>query len=80
MTSGRSFLRVEVVLRADSVREVVDWRSLARGWVERSLESTDTSSAEVSSSEELASLDSFRRFRLDELLFDADGFAHSGTG
>ena len=80
MTSGRSVLRVEVVLSVDSVSGVVDWRSLARGWVEWSLESTEMSSAEASSSDELASLENFRRFRLDALFFDADGYAHSGTG
>jgi len=76
ITSGRSFLRVVVEVW---VRGVVDWRSLASGWTERSEVSMEMSESEASESEE-ETLDSFRRLCRDEGFFGAEGLAHSGTG
>lgn len=76
ITSGRSFLRVVVEVW---VRRVVDWRSLASGWTERSEVSMEVSESEASESEE-ETLDSFRRLCRDEGFFGAEGLAHSGTG
>lgn len=47
ITSGRSFLRVVVEVW---VRGVVDWRSLASGWTERSEVSMEVSESEASES------------------------------
>lgn len=54
-------------------------RSLASGWVDRSSDLTDMSSAEVFISELSEAVDSFLRF-LKAPLFAAEGFAQSGTG
>ena len=55
------------------------FRNLASGWVDRSSDSTDISSAEASASELSEAVDNFLGF-LGATFFAAEGFAQSGTG
>ena len=54
-------------------------KSLASGWVDRSSDPTNMSSAEALASELSEAVDSFLRF-FDAPFFAAEGFAQSGTG
>ena len=63
-----------------TVREFVFRRSWARGWLERESESTDMSLADSSLLELSSAAVYFRRFFFTAFAFDAEGFAHSGTG
>lgn len=74
ITSGRSLLRPDGEVELVLTRSVAFWRSFASGWTERSTESIDMLSAEVSPLE--LSLD--RRRLLGFTM--VEGFAHSGTG
>lgn len=80
MISGCSFLRISSeLLDIDRVRLLAFDRSLASGWVDRSSDLSDMSSAEVFNSELSEAVDSFLPL-LKAPFFAAEGFAHSGTG
>ena len=80
MTSGRSFLRVNVLLLNHWIKEFVDCRRAARGLVEMSDSEMDKSLADSPPSKISSLLKDVRRFFVDCLAREADGFAHSGTG
>lgn len=79
MTSGCSFLPLSELLDIDRVRLLVFDRSLASGWVDKSSDLTDMSSAELFTSELSEALDNFL-LSLKAPVFAAEGFAQSGTG
>lgn len=61
------------------MRPSVSCRSLASGWVDRSSDPTDMSSAEALASELSEAVDNLFRF-LDATCSATVGFAQSGTG